>query len=161
MPIIIVEGKSAERKKAKGRCLIQGCTTIARKSRDYCSKHEHEVRKEKDPYLYWYGILRRNAKRRGKVFTISLEYFTSFCKETSYITLKGRKSKSMTIDRIIDELGYIEGNIQILEKGENTRKRFVDYWKHHDDDVSVKEIPIDISDIVPEKPPASDGIVPF
>jgi len=146
MPIVLVEGKYAERKQAKKQCLVTGCTTPARKGKRVCCKHEHEIRKEKKPYLYWYGVLRRNAKRRKKVFTITLEYFTQFCNETGYIDKKGRKSGSMTIDRVIDELGYIEGNLQILEVGENSRKQYTDYWKHHSDQTWT-EPAIDTSDI--------------
>jgi hypothetical protein len=157
--MILVEGKTAERKKAKGKCLVYGCNNQARKCKSFCNKHEKESRKEKNPYRYWYGILRLNAKRRKKVFTISLEYFIQFCKETNYINTKGRKSGSMSIDRKIDELGYIEGNLQILEIGENTRKKYTDYGKYLSE---FKESPIDISDIFPEKVPIDpDEEVPF
>lgn len=153
MSMIIAEGRSAERKRKKRQCLVIGCTNH-KANGALCAKHEHERRKERNPYQYWYSVLRRNAKRRGKVFTITLEYFTQFCKETNYINVKGRKSGSMTIDRIIDELGYIEGNIRILEVGENSRKQYTDYWKHHTDQTWV-ETPIDVSDISPEKPQES------
>ena len=151
-------GTSAEKKKLKKQCLVVGCTEQHRKDKSVCCKHEHESRQEKNPHRYWYGVLRRNAKRRGKIFTISLEYFIQFCKETNYINLKGKKSGSMTIDRKIDELGYIDGNLQILEVGANTRKRYVDYWKHQEQ--GYEEPAIDISEF--EKPKAQDsGNVPF
>lgn len=162
MPMILVEGKTAERRIAKGKCLVIGCSKLARKGKKFCCKHEHEQRKEKNPYLYWYGVLRRNAKRRGKTFTITLEDFTEFCKETNYINTKGRKSGSMTIDRKIDELGYIPGNLCILEVGENTRKKYTDYWKYNPDGSTWKEPEIDTSDIFPEKPSIDpDEEVPF
>src|ERR1017187_1608535 len=126
MPINLAKDKSAERKKAKGQCLVIGCAKQSRKKGLLCYMHEREMIKEKNPHLYWYGVLRRNAKRRGKVFTISLEYFIQFCNETNYINTKGKKSGCMTIDRKIDELGYIEDNIQIMEVGCNCRKRFTD-----------------------------------
>ena len=163
--MILAEGKSAERKKVKGTCLVIGCTSPCRKHKGVvksrlCCKHEHEAKKEKDPHKYWYGVLRRNARRRGKVFEISLEYFTKFCKETNYINLKGRKSGGMTIDRRIDELGYIEGNLQILEVGENTRKKYTDYWKHNEQ--TWTEPPIDTSDLDwPPKPIVSNEDPPF
>ena len=52
----------------------------------------------------------------------------------------------MTIDRRIDELGYIEGNLQIMEVGYNTKKRYVDYYKHNPDQL-YKEPPIDVEGI--------------
>ena len=157
MSIILAEGKAAERKIAKKRCLVIGCSKAARKGKaKVCCKHEHELRKERDPYLYWYGVLRRNARRRRKVFTISLEYFTQFCKEHDYINSKGRKSKSKTIDRMIDELGYIEGNLQILENGQNVRKKYSDYWKHNPDGAWT-EPPIDVSEFETPKRSLEDG----
>lgn len=69
-----------------------------------------------------YSLLKSNAKRRGKVFTISLDYFRLFCYETNYIGKRGRTSLSYSVDRIIDELGYVEGNIQIRTVSENSKK---------------------------------------
>lgn len=165
MSIIIADGKSAERKLKKKQCLVVGCTNISRAGQKcsngckFCTKHDHEMRKKKNPHLYWYGVLRRNAKRRKKVFTITLEYFIQFCNETNYINLKGKKSGSMTIDRKIDELGYIDGNLQILEVGANSRKQYVDYWKHQEQ--GYEEPAIDVSDIIPLKSPESTDSIPF
>ena len=122
----IAEGKAADRKRSKGQCLAVGCTNHAKST--LCYHHERERKKEKNPFAYWYGVWRRNARRRHKVFTITLEYFIEFCNNTGYIDKKGRKCGNMTIDRRIDELGYIPGNIRALEHGANVRKRFTDYW---------------------------------
>lgn len=65
----------------------------------------------------------------------------------------------MSIDRRIDELGYIEGNLQIMEVGENSRKRFTDYWKNHSEQTWT-EPPIDVSDIFPAKA-LTDEDAPF
>lgn len=70
-----------------------------------------------------YNTLKYNAKRRGKQFDISFEYFMKFCIETNYISGKGKTKESYSIDRIDNNLGYIEGNLQILTLGDNTRKR--------------------------------------
>lgn len=159
MPLKLVEGKYLDKKRLKNQCLVSGCTCKKAPRGSLCTRHEHEMRKEKNPYQYWYGVLRRNAKRRGKVFTITLEYFIQFCIETGYIDKKGRKSGSMTIDRRIDELGYIEGNLQILEVGQNSRKRFVDYYIRQEQ--TWQEPPIDTSDVFPAKPPVVDEDPPF
>ena len=63
-----------------------------------------------------------NAKRRGKEFTITLEEFTQFCKETNYIAGAGRSSASYHIDRIDETKGYSIDNIQTLTNAENSKK---------------------------------------
>ena len=158
MPLRIVQGNTLDKKRTKKQCLVSGCTRHKAPRGSLCTKHEHESRKEKNPYRYWYGVLRRNAKRRGKEFTISLEYFIKFCIDTNYISTKGKKSGSMTIDRKIDNLGYIEGNIQIMEVGANSRKRFLDnYNAPH----TWTEPAIDVSDMLPKKPAVDDEEAPF
>lgn len=69
-----------------------------------------------------FQTLRYNAHRRGKPFTITFEYFTQFCYETNYMAGKGRSSLSYSVDCIINSLGYIPGNIQMLPKGQNASK---------------------------------------
>lgn len=71
---------------------------------------------------YAYQTLKDNAKRRGKEFTISFEYFTEWAIEHDYLKGKGKTSTSSTVDRIIEDLGYVEGNLQRLENGQNVRK---------------------------------------
>lgn len=73
--------------------------------------------------------LRSNAKRRRKIFTISFEYFKQFCYDTNYMWKKGRTKKSYSVDRIVEELGYIEGNIQALEVGKNKKKHLEYDWQ--------------------------------
>jgi hypothetical protein len=80
-----------------------------------------------NPVMYAYHNLKTNAKRRGHKFALTFEYFVKWCKETNYIDTKGRTSKAATIDRIIDELGYVDGNIQVLTLAENIRKFYVHY----------------------------------
>jgi hypothetical protein len=70
-----------------------------------------------------YAALKHNAKRRHKQFTISFECFKQFCFETNYMAGKGRTKKSYSVDRIKEELGYVEGNLQVLTVSDNSRKR--------------------------------------
>lgn len=123
-----VNDKEAVRKRSKCQCLVYGCTCIHGKGTPLCNKHKAERKKENNPLAYWFGVLRRNAKRRHKLFTITIEDFKEFCDETKYLELKGRNVGNMSIDRKIDELGYIPGNIQIMEHGANVRKKYTDYW---------------------------------
>ncbi len=83
-----------------------------------------------DPVNYSYMNLKSNAKRRGKVFTITLAYFKKFCYRTDYIAGKGRTSESYTVDRIREELGYIPGNIQVMQNGLNVKKYLNYDWQN-------------------------------
>lgn len=94
-----------------------------RKSKDrFCSKHRHRYNKHNDPEAYTFNLLRSNARRRGKVFTITLEYFRAFCDFTDYIELKGRKSKCLSVDRKDPLKGYEPGNLQPLTVSQNSCK---------------------------------------
>jgi hypothetical protein len=86
--------------------------------------------RKNNPVKYSYNNLKNRAKQRGKVFTISFEYFEKFCYKTNYIKGKGRTATSSTVDRKIEELGYIPGNLQKLPLNKNIRKRYLLYdWQ--------------------------------
>jgi hypothetical protein len=88
---------------------------------------------ESDPVRYCYVVLKNNAKRRGKKFTISLSFFRKFCTATDYIQNKGKTSQSYSIDRIDNAKGYTKDNIRILSLSENSRKhtKKLSYdWQH-------------------------------
>lgn len=96
------------------------------------SKSERRERyakeKARDLIGWAYRTLKANAKRRGKMFTITLDEFKEFCFETEILTTRGTKSKSHSIDRIDDRFGYHIGNIQKMELGHNVKKRFNYDW---------------------------------
>lgn len=70
-----------------------------------------------------YHITKSNATRRGKPFTLTPEQFAEFCYKTDYIAGKGRTKTSLSIDRMINELGYVAGNIAPLPLGLNSKKK--------------------------------------
>ena len=78
--------------------------------------------RESNPIKYSWQTLKDNSKRRGIPFSISLEYFERFCYETKYYKNKGKSGTSHSVDRIINELGYAEGNIRSIPLAENARK---------------------------------------
>ena len=82
-----------------------------------------------DPVRYSYVSLRNNAKRRGKVFTITLDYFKQFCYATDYLKGKGRTATSYTVDRIDESKGYEPGNIQVLPLVVNIKKYLNYDWQ--------------------------------
>lgn len=115
------------------RCHIKHCRNNAAKNRKVCRTCENRAHRKRNPVWYAYDTLRSNAKRRKKPFTISFEYFKQFCQETSYHRGRGRSSASFSVDRIKNELGYVEGNMRVITKGANSRKqgKVLHYdWEH-------------------------------
>lgn len=68
--------------------------------------------------------LKGHAKERGIYFDLTLDQFKEFCYETDYMSKKGITSTCYTVDRIKSDpsIGYTAGNIQAMEKGDNSRK---------------------------------------
>ncbi len=105
------------------------CNTKPRiKGRTICYACKSRRYQISQPIRATYHRLKGHAKARGKEFSITFEYFTKFYIEVDYIAKKGRSSTSIHIDRIKEELGYIEGNLQSLENAENVKKykRWID-----------------------------------
>jgi hypothetical protein len=107
---------------APGRCPVRWCRNPSRKDRRLCHKHHAQKYRANNPIKAAYKILRDNAKRRRKVFTLTLEEFTSFCMATTYLDEKGCERHCLTIDRIDPSKGYTFDNIQPLTCSENTIK---------------------------------------
>lgn len=103
-------------------CKVRCCRRLKAKGRTICDHHIREDKKAKDPVQYCYGVLRRNSRRRGKEFTLTLEQFRQFCYEEDYIQNKGKTHSSYTIDRIDNSKGYTIDNIRVLTNSENSRK---------------------------------------
>ncbi len=103
-------------------CVTPYCKNKRDKKRRKCSKCRKKEYRAKYPLQACYQDLRSNAKRRKKIFTISFEYFKSFVSENDYMRLKGKTKYSLSIDRIKNHLGYIEGNIRTITLSDNSRK---------------------------------------
>lgn len=116
------------------KCVTKYCRGTAKKGR-YCCRCTTENRKRKNPYLYWFGVYRTNANRRArlagneKFWCVTYEYWVQFCDETGFLAIKGRRKHDASLDCIINELGYIDGNIRPLTVGDNAAKgvKYPDY----------------------------------
>lgn len=106
----------------KNKCSTPYCKNDRAPNRKICHKCKSQREKVLNPIFYYYNNLRNNAKRRGKEFTLTRDEFEQFCKETNYIELKGKSTKSMTIDRKNADKGYSYDNIQILTQKLNGLK---------------------------------------
>lgn len=65
----------------------------------------------------------------GKFWFITFEHYVWFCDTYGYLALKGRHKGEASIDCIINELGYVDGNIRPLTVEDNAKKgvKYVDY----------------------------------
>lgn len=88
----------------------------------YCGKCKKRKFKEKHPIKYFFNLLKQNAKRRGKSFSLTIDQFSEFCIKTGYLDKKGRYADSFTIDRIDHFKGYDIDNIAAITNRENAIK---------------------------------------
>lgn len=109
-------------KKAAGICVTPFCMRKKAKDRNICVQCRKEWYKKNHPIRFQYDVLRSNAKRRGKVFTLTYERFESLVKENDYMTKKGTRCKSLQIDRIDEDKGYTDDNVQCITLRENVYK---------------------------------------
>jgi hypothetical protein len=116
--------KISENKKEKGLyCCAHGCKNEPhKKKKGLCHKHYHVYRRQVDPVENRFVNFKRNALRRGKEFTISLQEFRAFCETTGYIVTKGLRGFKATVDRIDNKRGYHIDNIQLLTMKANIAK---------------------------------------
>lgn len=63
-----------------------------------------------------------NAKRRGKEFTLTIEYFTKLVKENDYMRKRGTTAKSLQIDRMDETKGYTDDNVRCITLRQNVIK---------------------------------------
>lgn len=75
-----------------------------------------------------YSAKREDARKRKIGFFITFEEFVKFIVDTEYMLRKGRRKFDLTIDRVIPQLGYRAGNLQILTNQENARKGAKETW---------------------------------
>lgn len=139
----------------KNKCETRYCRSKTNGTSKKCPKCCKRRQKNNDPEAYTYNALKNNAKRRGKVFTITLEYFRKFCAESNYIELKGIHKENATIDRINNELGYIEGNLRVITNAANNHKR------NHVDYKGIGTKPIDFYAANRDLPPDDPNFIPY
>lgn len=103
------------------KCKTKYCRNEAKRN-NVCYKCERKRTIEANPYRYWWQVNKDNAKRRGKFWKISFKYWVQFCDETGYLAIKGRGKYDASLDCKINELGYIDGNLQPLTVSDNASK---------------------------------------
>ena len=114
--------KRDHKKARRGLCAIPFCRKARTKRDPLCPCCRNQYDKLTDPVRYTFNVTKNNAKRRGKEFTIDLEYFRQLCAETGYIYTKGRTANAMTLDRENSQKGYVPGNIRVISNSLNASK---------------------------------------
>lgn len=139
-----LEFKISEAKKLLGIfCCAYGCKKDAcNRKRGLCHKHYHIWRRIIDPVYDRYVNFKRNALKRNKDFTITIEEFRGFCLETGYIIKKGMRGRNCTVDRRDNRYGYHIWNIQLKTNKANIAK-------YHNEDKHMTELPSDHEDYLP------------
>lgn len=99
------------------------------KGRKFCGSCRARKYRANDPARFAYNNLKAHAKERGIEFSLTLQGFQDGIRDTTYLVNKGRMKYDDTIDRVIPELGYADGNIQVLSNCENIRKHHRDLRK--------------------------------
>jgi len=133
--------KISEAKKKEGiYCCAHGCRQKPNyKKLMMCHKHYARHRRIVDPVYDRYFNFKNNALRRCKDFTVTLDEFRDFCKETGYIITKGMRGMKCTVDRIRNYEGYHRNNLQLLSnraniaKYNNEDKHFTELPNNHED----------------------------
>lgn len=111
------------------KCSEEGCRKTFNSKGNICGGCRSRRYRAANPMMASYINLRANAKRRGKVFTITFEDFKEFCYETDYMVGKGRTKDCYSVDRDKEELGYIPGNLKMLTVGNNKKKHLNYDWQ--------------------------------
>lgn len=102
-------------------CKTNFCRKAAKRG-NYCYSCLVRRYKKNNPERYAYATQKSNALARGHAFTVSFEYWLRFVQKTGYMAGRGITRTSLHVDKIIDELGYVEGNLQVLTNSQNVRK---------------------------------------
>lgn len=109
-------------KHSKRICATSRCIKPIYAPNWYCHSCIKERQIAKDPILYAYRVLMNNAKRRGKEFTLTIEYFTKLVKENDYMRKRGTTAKSLQIDRMDETKGYTDDNVRCITLRQNVIK---------------------------------------
>lgn len=122
-------------------CASLRCKGLVNKNKEhspYCSKHRYSNFRDAHPLACAYHNLRHRARQRGHEFTLTFEEYVSFAVRTNYGLMKGRTTMSLSVDRIDDTKGYNVTNIRALRLGLNSRKSFVPFFAHQQENISYE-----------------------
>lgn len=105
-----------------GVCAACDCRRRAARGRTLCHTCNSRLWRANNAARYAYNNLKRNAKHRGAVFTITFEEFMDLIHATDYLASRGKTAGCLSIDKIVPAKGYIAGNVQVMTISENAAK---------------------------------------
>jgi len=103
------------------KCKTPDCNKKAEPHRKLCASCKKNKYIKKYPLKYLFMVRRNNAKRRGKIWTLTFEEFKEFCEKTGYDKTRGKYASDFSIDRINPELGYSIENIRSITVSDNSK----------------------------------------
>lgn len=104
-------------RKPSYKCRTRYCRgTGHRKRGGLCGKCSMRRWRQANPVKYRLTVLRQRAARKGVPFNLTLPWLTQFLIDNPY------DPTTQHIDRVKVSLGYVMGNLQILDAGENIAK---------------------------------------
>lgn len=108
------------------KCKTPYCRRNCRKGGKDCNTcHSTKVRAA-NPLRAGYRGLKSNAKRRGIIFELTFEQYQKLVKSSNYLEQCGKTKGALQIDRIWNDLGYVEGNLRVVTQEQN-RAAYVKY----------------------------------
>lgn len=121
--LVMVEGVTLARKRARGLCQVLRCGNPVAKGRRICERHKKQLYRARNPWRYAWENLKRSAQLRGKVFALTPEEFREELEPLGYDpTRRGCREGFLTVERVDPLCGYVPGNIRPMEFMENSRK---------------------------------------
>ena len=108
-----------------GFCRVKGCRDTGHKKKfGLCHAHYQHAWRLCNEKASAYATLRDHARGRGIEFNLSPQYFRGLCDAYGFFAAKkgATFAETLSLDRLDSSKGYVEGNVQIVQVSENSRK---------------------------------------
>ena len=107
-------------------CIAAGCAKAIKPGKSICAAHDMRVWRKTHTVTAQYARLKAEAKKRKKVFDITLEEWAELCRLTRYhegtASQVGSIPNGLTIDRIRSRGGYTLDNVRVIVQRLNSAK---------------------------------------
>ena len=115
-------------KETKRGCRVAFCRNKRARGRQFCHACSRLMYARRHPQRAYYQNLRRHAKERGLVFSLTWERFVEITSDFDWGQYKLSHGERMSIDRVDVARGYEDDNVQVMTVSENCMKQNrVDY----------------------------------
>ena len=104
------------------KCTNEGCFRVHAKGRTICNTCKSREYTKKNPIVMIWHWIKKSAKKRNLEFSITKEELKEFLAGTNYVAERGRLRDQLSLDRKEGLIGYHIWNLQVIPKGENSKK---------------------------------------